>query len=520
MIKLNIMKMLNTQVNILKLCMAMLMMFSFVACDDFPTGSKDEESETPYTYVDMGLSVAWAAYNVGAEAECGVGYYFAWGETEPASLENIQTYKYGDPFSGQMSKYNELDDKLVLEMNDDAARKHWGGYWRMPTTAEFMELLENCIVEPAAGGQSSQNDVTMDYGLRFTSKITGNSIFFPAAGYYDYYRAEQLGFGDQAYYWSSVLEFLNEDQQKDVATAYSFSATLRDEDFAQSLLYAKRPMHRYMACNVRAVYDTLQASDYPFVYTLQYDANGGSGNMKTMSHNKGESIKVAANSFLRDGYYFSHWNTQADGSGGNYDINQVFALSQDTVLYAQWKEKPEDIIAMTQGFENNYEWADLGLSVKWAVCNLGAATPESYGDYYAWGEAESKTSFTPDNYVTTSSDAAQLSMGGTWRQPTYNECMELLEKCTCVWYSQNGVDGCLIRSNINGRSIFIPAAGCYFNIGNLSLGFQANFWASTPFDPVQYPNLHFRFGFQPGGFSGGYLLDNDYNGMSIRAVCQ
>lgn len=132
-----------------------------------------------------------------------------------------------------------------------------------------------------------------------------------------------------------------------------------------------------------------------------------------------------------------------------------------------------------------YEAVDLGLSVKWASCNVGAEFPEEYGDYFAWGETEEKdcygwstykwcngSSDTQTKYCTNSSygtvdgkntldpedDAATANWGSPWRMPTRSEIEELIDNCTWSWTIQNGVNGYKVTGS-NGNSIFLPAAG-------------------------------------------------------------
>ena len=118
---------------------------------------------------------------------------------------------------------------------------------------------------------------------------------------------------------------------------------------------------------------------------------------------------------------------------------------------------------------------DLGLSVYWCSCNVGAETPEEYGDYFAWGETKTKSSYTEENYSLydnemkvytnignnicgTEYDAATVNLGADWRMPTKDELKELLDNCTFEWTQINGVNGYKV-TGINGNSIFIPAAG-------------------------------------------------------------
>ncbi len=99
----------------------------------------------------------------------------------------------------------------------------------------------------------------------------------------------------------------------------------------------------------------------------------------------------------------------------------------------------------TSNNSNSYEYVDLGLSVKWATCNVGADSPSDYGDYFAWGEPETKK-----EYIDTwgkgmggiagnpQYDAARANWGGTWRLPTADEMKELIDKCKWEWTTYEG----------------------------------------------------------------------------------
>ena len=124
--------------------------------------------------------------------------------------------------------------------------------------------------------------------------------------------------------------------------------------------------------------------------------------------------------------------------------------------------------SQSTGKHNGHEWVDLGLSVKWAKCNIGASASSDYGTYFAWGETAPKSSYTEDNSMTKHKqladlsgdkkyDAARANWGGEWRIPTVDECLELIEKCTWTWTTQDGHVGYKVTSLANGESIFLPA---------------------------------------------------------------
>ena len=152
-----------------------------------------------------------------------------------------------------------------------------------------------------------------------------------------------------------------------------------------------------------------------------------------------------------------------------------------------------------------HEYVDLGLSVKWATCNVGASSPEDYGNYYAWGETSTKSSYTEVNSKTygknygdiggnSSLDAARANWGGTWRLPTADEIDELVEKCNWTWTTVNYKNGYRVTSKVNDRSIFLPAAG---GRGHSSLDFEGslgNYWSSTLVTLITYDAYALGFG--------------------------
>ena len=191
----------------------------------------------------------------------------------------------------------------------------------------------------------------------------------------------------------------------------------------------------------------------------------------------------------------------------------------------------------------NHEYVDLGLSVKWATCNVGATKPEEYGDYFAWGETEPKSTYswstykwcngsydTQTKYCTKSSygtvdnktqlelsdDAARANWGGSWRMPTRAEQDELRENCTWTWTTQNGVNGYKVTSKKNGNSIFFPAAGCRDGSSLSGAGSYGNYWSSSLYadDPYGACSLYF-YSDGVGWYGSSRIV-----GFTVRPVCQ
>lgn len=129
-------------------------------------------------------------------------------------------------------------------------------------------------------------------------------------------------------------------------------------------------------------------------------------------------------------------------------------------------------VSEASGLLEGYGYVDLGLpsGTKWATCNVGASTPEGYGEYFAWGEIAPKDTYTDagrdfikDNNLGDISgnpqmDAARANWGGTWRLPTPDECDELLSKCRWTYTTHQGHNGYIVTGP-SGKSIFLPMPG-------------------------------------------------------------
>ena len=157
----------------------------------------------------------------------------------------------------------------------------------------------------------------------------------------------------------------------------------------------------------------------------------------------------------------------------------LLLLLMATMSFASCKD--DEVVNSINKFcpdENHPHAIDLGLpsGTKWACCNVGASSPEAYGNYYAWGETEEKDTYDWSSYAHcdgsqitchdlgndirgTQYDMAQILWGDTWLLPTQEHIEELLNNCTHEWTMMNGVKGVKFTSKTNGSSIFLPAAG-------------------------------------------------------------
>ena len=178
---------------------------------------------------------------------------------------------------------------------------------------------------------------------------------------------------------------------------------------------------------------------------------------------------------------------------------------------------------------SQYKKVDLGLSVCWAEHNIGASSPEKYGDYFAWGETEPKSNYTAETYKYydktkktyidigkdisgTKYDVARAQWGGNWRMPRLEEIKELIDKCSWQWTELKGINGYKVTGP-NGNSIFLPAAG-YRRGGDVyccsTIGY---FWSAK----LSWNSYAEDFNIRNGGYSSGTVCNRSY-GLTVRPV--
>ena len=202
------------------------------------------------------------------------------------------------------------------------------------------------------------------------------------------------------------------------------------------------------------------------------------------------------------------------------------------------------LLVMIEGIANAQTYVDLGLpsGTLWADRNVGAALPEDYGDYFAWGETTTKSNYawatlkycednsgdrfskynTQSKYgnvdnktvLERSDDAATANWGSGWCMPTQQQFQELYDNCTWTWTTRNGKNGYEVKGK-NGNSIFLPAAGYRGGTGLSRAGSFGLYWSSSLH--TDYPNGGRYLYFDSGYVYPDYLYGRHY-GRSVRAV--
>ena len=299
-------------------------------------------------------------------------------------------------------------------------------------------------------------------------------------------------------------------------------------------------------CNLEGKAFNVEANDLKggIEYYYQFEYDNGYGKEKSEKENFATYVKpvvvtnevtnTTANSAMLNGSVTNHdadvkveargfcWGKEPEltiegtyttnGTGTGAYSHNLTNLEENTTYYV--RAYVETNFGIVYGEEksfttedesiNGHAYVDLGLpsGLLWATCNVGANSPEEYGNHYAWGETEPapNNNYTEDNCSTfglsifqlqsqgyidvygnlsPSYDAATANWGGSWRMPTRAEQEELLNNCTWTWTTQSGVNGYKVTGP-NDNYIFLPAAGWRDGSSHNSAGEYGSYWGSTP----------------------------------------
>lgn len=426
--------------------------------------------------VDLGLSVNWWGCNVGATVPEGFGDYYAWGETETQTDYSLKSYKWRytkyhttQSEEGYVTSAIVIDNKTILDAEDDIATLTLGSEWRMPTVEEIRELKDlNPVLYTLNGVE----------GLLFTGK-NGNSMFIPFNGFKK--ESRDIGQGKYVMLWSckaSVDDALRagayetESQWGGVLNTYAYrfvgmgvrgvraprpkdGPALKYTDFSATDITTNSATISLTVDldDAEISYEGvgLQVSSDPAFKTLTADKNFGS---------TGGALRMELTGLAPACQYYvrAYVGTTTNG----LYLGTVFTFSTET-----------DVVD---------PYVDMGTGVLWASWDLGAEIPEEIGQFYAWGETEPRNmdDFTPESYTWYSTfvngrykyskynssdkmtvlleadDAVTAKLGSGYRTPTAKEWGELLANCSKEAGTRNGVSGYILTSKINGRTLFFP----------------------------------------------------------------
>ena len=475
-----------------------------------PLGAQSTGTENGHEWVDLGLpsGLKWATCNVGAKTPEQSGNYYAWGETKPKDeYTQANSLTYG----------KQMDD-ISGNAQYDAATANWGGDWRMQTSAEMTELIDKCTWE-----WTKQNGVR---GYKVTGP-NGNSIFLPAVGYFN---GTAVSSGSCGYgrYWSSTpsgtgyayyLEF--------VGVSHNTTISYRSNG------YSVRPVRSRVGIETPCVTaSVVEFSDITAIIKTYATDGGAEITERGFYWGTNPNPSETDNKFVLENTVGNNTNTLLNLTPNTTYYVKAYATNSEGTSYSE-------VVSFTTLAESAYnDYVDLGLpsGLKWATCNVGANSPEEYGNYYAWGEVVTKTEYSSSNcptYKLTTSqlqaqgyidgegnltaqyDAATANWGGNWRLPTKAEMQELIDNCTREWTTQNGVKGYKVTGP-NGNYIFLPAASYRFGSSLYDVGISGHYWSSAPHEGNSY-NAYYLYFSSDNHYVSNY--GRNY-GLSVRPVLE
>jgi len=425
--------------------------------------------------VDLGLSVKWASCNVGVSEPMGYGDKLSWGEWYVKDSYSWYTYIYckdGNWYGGITDIGSDISGTEY-----DVAHEIWGGDWRMPTKKEAEELVNNCQWEwTFLEGVS---------GMKVTG-YNGKSIFLPASG----------SNSTSGVYWTSSLS-----DWWHSATTFGFNNINP---------YISRS-NKYEGLYVRPIKPQQENTKY-----LSIEVSGSGlaslGSVDIVNCKKYFYIDDNFTPIIEFHPNTSEWvvnlivNNQdvtQDICNGLYTIN---CNADSTYVKVEFSNSiaPSDAI-------------DLGLSVLWGKCNLGADAPEDLGKYYSWGAVQSVPNMDWNDYICSEYqcgtdsdpiyaagyfermdiagsefDQPHVLLGTGWKLPTNEEFQELIDKCDWTRTTIGSTNGFKV-TGANGNSIFLPDNGYGMPGGHGHSDYNGGgyYWSSTIASKTKGGTLHF-----------------------------
>jgi len=437
--------------------------------------------------IDLGLSVKWASWNLGASSYKDIGGYYGWGDvTGNLTSDNLLQYPSATPPSN------------IAGTAYDVAKAKWGGYWRLPTSEEVKQMVDAC----------EWSYYEEDGQLYITGRAqNGNSLVFPVAGYRigsEICKVNVLG-----WYWSGSLTI------EDTDYADILAIDMEDKSVGRSAVV------RFLGLNVRPVFDdspklkiaTVRAENITsdsatlvgsfegddtngmeigFFYTLSGNPSAENGTKISVIPGSSSEFKGTVKGLSSKSTYkfcaYAYMN-------GGYTYGDVIEFSTT--------EK-------TTGTVAGYEWVDLGLpsGLKWATCNVGASKPNEHGSFYAWGCTSPSSNWSAWNYYrhwngssvnnigseisgNVNYDAARYHWGSTWRLPTLAEMEELVNYCTAECCYLDGVPVTKVTGP-NGNYIYFVYPGSDYGHGLTGRNSYGYYWSGTSSTNFHAPYLFFQ----------------------------
>ena len=458
---------------------------------DSITFEEKTEPSDDWRVVDLDLpsGTLWAACNVGAEDYWDEpGNYFAWGETQPKrnNIFNWYTYAYcsgldqdGNP---TLTKYIS-SDATELEPEDDAATMSWGSDWQTPSIEQWLELFDT---------NNTHISLPDDSTLWVKSNRNNTSLFLPLAGIWTgtglVKENTNPKIGKFGSYWTRQVD------ASDYRLAFvAYFYWQKGSGLSGQKAVCQNPFfERCFGNNIRPV--RVEKKTYRPITSIRL-------NRTTLNLMEGKSAALRATivpEFATNKTLSWESSDETVATVRGYETSpacSITAVGEGTCVITCRTTDGSNLSAECNVTVEAYPSVDLGLpsGTLWATYNIGAGSPEAYGNYYSWGETEPKdnyswstykyaagTSSTLTKYCSDSNlgnegftdgltellpedDVATVKWGSNWQMPSKEQFEELINSeytTSEVVEREDGIKGRKITSLINGQSIFFPFSGC------------------------------------------------------------
>jgi len=424
---------------------------------------------------------------------------------------------------GSCKKDHDIPTGKVFNANDlDANDFEIVGTWGVEKIDYYdIDNAGNPIASTLQSHEYDPNDIDNGIQMVFREDNTGEL--------YDKTSVDSTKVNPFAYTYVNDTLFLEIDYGTDTSTYSCIIVEKTNDSFIYENEYFLN--HVEKAYLKRLSHEPIVLSDGFTVSVSANPANGGTV-IGGGTYQGGQTCTVTATA--NTSYTFTYW-TENEALVST-DATYSFTVESDKALVANF------VVSSVDG----HAFIDLGMpsGLLWAMCNVGADSPEDYGDYFAWGETEPKSVYSWSTYqycngssstltkycynsdygyngftdnltiLLPEDDAATANWGSDWRMPTIGEWQELYQNTTHIWTTQNGVNGRLFTAS-NGNSLFLPAAGYRYNSSLDDAGSIGYYWSSSL--NTDYPSRAWYFGFRSAIFDM-YGYDRNY-GFTVRPVC-
>lgn len=446
--------------------------------------------------IDLGLSVRWGSFNLGASTAEESGKLFGWGSL----------YDFMHTTMVEFYPCKEPPTSIVCS-SYDVANVELGGLWRMPTTEEIQELIDSCEWEwneEPSGWYVRRNGA--EIFMPITYKRSGDNIDSKSVGYY----------------WSGDLA---EDISKANALFFSDNDSCTIVQDFRYMGFAIRPVYgEYIPETSLSIKDNDKTTNTSISVNIEIE--GGMDNIEECGIIYGTTSELDINSSGKKTLDISTLKKENSIELKGLDFLTTYYIKAYALVDGEYIYT--DVITITT--EPNYpvpEYVDLGLSVKWATWNMGASSVEDYGGYYRWNDPYC----TPDelynihdfqyieltDIAATDYDMAHIQWKKEWRMPSIDEWKELQNKCKWKYikdYEGTGVTGQLVTGP-NGNSIFLPYSGKKDKNSDYKKDQTGYYWTSNS-DYINESAQPYLFAFETNNFATLHVPVSDK--VPLRAV--